>query len=121
MRIAHTSFLGKSLSNLIILSTLIQHGTMNAYEILNVLTSDSEELIQPKAGTLYPQIENLSKAGLVNKELIENESKSTGRTREVAYFTISHDGMKYHQMLSSEWMRVADYIEKVIRGVANGN
>lgn len=120
MNIAHTSFLGKNLSNLLILSILRYKGRMNAYEILNMITEESGKKMQLKAGTLYPQIENLFKDKFVRKEFEISISKSSGRSREVAYYEISEEGKKIQEKLVKEWNLASDFIRKVIEGVNHG-
>ena len=111
----HTSFLGRSLSTMIILQALDSKGTQSGYSLLHLLKQLSSDMINPKAGTLYPQIEKLHKEGYVDKT-VEKSSSTTGKIREVAVYVINQEGYKYLRELSQEWLILSEFINQFIRG-----
>ncbi|MCY3412619.1 MAG: PadR family transcriptional regulator [Candidatus Heimdallarchaeota archaeon] len=110
-----TSFLGRELSNMLILQTLHSQGSQSGYSLLHLLKELSTNMINPKAGTLYPQIEKLHTKGYIDKK-VENTSATTGKVREVAIYTINPKGFEFLRELSQEWLILAEFINQFIRG-----
>lgn len=92
---------------LIVLSTLAS-GKKYGYLIQSTLWTSSSEIIEMKAGTLYPILHKLEKNGWV-KSRWETE---TGRKRK--WYELTAAGRKQLKLQTDDWCRYVDCLRQIL-------
>lgn len=92
---------------LMVLSALSQ-GKQYGYSIQTILWESSCEVVDMKAGTLYPILHKLEKEGLV-KSHWESE---TGRRRK--WYELTAAGRKQLRTRADEWRRYVDCLRRIL-------
>lgn len=71
----------------------------------------AEQGLDIEEGTLYPLLRRLEKQGLLESEW------DVGEARPRKYYTISPDGRKMLNTLTSDWFETVDVMRKLLYGV----
>lgn len=100
-------------STTILILKLLEEKDMYGYEMIATLAQRSNHAFDMKAGTLYPLLHNLEKAGFVTsyEETAEND-----RTRK--YYHLTEGGKGALQTKTQEWYAYADAVHRVLKGGA---
>ncbi|MBE6932873.1 MAG: PadR family transcriptional regulator [Ruminococcaceae bacterium] len=98
-------------STTVLILKLLEEKDMYGYEMIATLAQRSNHAFDLKAGTLYPLLHNLEKAGLVisYEQTAENE-----RTRK--YYRLTQQGKTALQNKEREWYTYADAVNRVLKG-----
>lgn len=98
-------------STTVLILKLLEEKDMYGYEMIATLAQRSNHAFDLKAGTLYPLLHNLEKAGLVIsfEQTAENE-----RTRK--YYRLTQQGKTALQTKEREWYAYADAVHRVLKG-----
>lgn len=101
----YTSYIGRSLSDLLILGLLQDEDDLSGYLIIKKIRSISQGSIKFRAGTIYPRIEKLHEAGLLDKN---QDDVGT------SLYSLNKNGMKRLQEKAEEWYFLQDKIIKIL-------
>lgn len=98
-------------STTVLILKLLEEKDMYGYEMIATLAQRSNHAFDLKAGTLYPLLHNLEKAGFVTayEETAENE-----RTRK--YYHLTEAGRGALQAKEQEWYAYAAAVNRVLKG-----
>jgi PadR family transcriptional regulator PadR len=100
-------------STLLVLS-LLEHGDLYGYQMIEELARRSNDVFQMKEGTLYPILHALEKG----KYLSSYEQQApTGRMRK--YYKLTRKGRELLADKKTEWARFHQGVEDVLSGGAN--
>ena len=101
----YTSFIGRSLSDLLILGVLHDETeSLSGYLIIKKIRKISEGTIKLRAGTIYPRIDKLCKNGYLD-EYSENEA-----TR----YTLSKKGLQKLLENTEKWYFLQEKISQIL-------
>ncbi|MHA2365818.1 MAG: PadR family transcriptional regulator [Candidatus Hodarchaeales archaeon] len=109
-------YLGKYLSELIILSvlsTLSPGKGYSTYEIIKKIKQTSNLKISFRAGTIYPQMIKLAKIGLVFSDSEDLPSRS-GIKRQKSVYSLTPKGLKALRKRKIEWSDLQQIINQII-------
>ena len=98
-------------STVLMLLALLQEKDMYGYEMIETLEKRSDSTFSLKAGTLYPLLHSLEKAGYVSSREAEAEN---GRMRK--YYSITDEGTGFLEGKKSEWSLFSGAVNKVLEG-----
>ena len=104
--------LSKGSSSLLVLSVL-GTGDMYGYQMIEELARRSDDTFTLKAGTLYPMLHDLEKAGLITAY---EKTADTGRVRK--YYSITKAGRAELSAKTREWREFSRALDKVLGGVS---
>lgn len=93
-----------------------QHGyaaDMYGYQMIEELARRSDDTFTLKAGTLYPMLHDLEKAGLITAY---EKTADTGRVRK--YYSITKAGRTELSAKTREWREFSRALDKVLGGVS---
>ena len=96
-----------------LLLKLIESEDMYGYQMIETLRSRSEHAFDLKAGTLYPLLHDLEKAGLITAY---EKTADTGRVRK--YYSITKAGRAELSAKTREWREFSRALDKVLGGVS---
>lgn len=92
---------------------LLAEKEMYGYEMIETLEKRSDSTFSLKAGTLYPLLHSLEKAGYVSSREAEAEN---GRMRK--YYSITDKGNGFLTDKKNEWSLFSGAVNKVLDGGA---
>lgn len=92
---------------------MLSHGEMYGSQIVEALASRPELAIS--AGTVYPLLSRLKRAGVIDSVWRESP---VGPPRK--YYTLSHEGKESLGAMVLAWRRVSDGIDAVLMGGGPG-
>ena len=92
---------------------LLEEKEMYGYEMIETLEKRSDKTFSLKAGTLYPLLHSLEKAGYVSSREAEAEN---GRMRK--YYSITDEGTGFLSEKQIEWGAFSGAVNKVLDGGA---
>lgn len=100
-------------STTMLILKLLEEKDMYGYEMIATLAQRSNHAFDLKAGTLYPLLHTLEKAGVVAsyEQTAENE-----RTRK--YYHLTQHGKTALQTKEAAWYAYADAVRRVLKGGA---
>jgi len=90
---------------------LLEEMDMYGYQMIETLSKKSDETFKLKAGTLYPILHGLEKAGA----LISYEEKADN-TRIRKYYHLTTNGKKLLQEKEKDWKEYSSAVTKVLEG-----
>ncbi|MBP1560248.1 MAG: PadR family transcriptional regulator [Oscillospiraceae bacterium] len=90
---------------------LLEEKEMYGYEMIDTLEKRSDSTFSLKAGTLYPLLHSLEKAGYVSSREAESEN---GRMRK--YYAITDEGAGFLAEKRNEWNVFSGAVNKVLEG-----
>ena len=96
-------------STLLILS-LLEHGDLYGYQMIEELARRSNDVFQMKEGTLYPVLHGLERDGAV--EAYQQEAP-TGRIRK--YYHLTRRGAAFLKSEAKSWQTYSSAINAVLR------
>jgi PadR family transcriptional regulator PadR len=99
--------------DLMVLSVLAE-GPQYGYLIQKRLGTVSDDLVQLKAGTLYPLLHRLEQAGAITARW----DNTTGRDRK--WYALTDKGRRRLQTQAHEWHQYADCIRQLIEPALAG-
>ena len=99
----YTSYIGRSLSDLLILGLLQEEEDLSGYLIIKKIRKISEGSIKFRAGTIYPRIEKLYDKGLLTKSVVDETSNGNDAVRQTSTYSLSKLGLQRLQEKSMEW------------------
>ena len=92
---------------------LLQSSDMYGYQMIEELSSRSQNVFEFKTGTLYPLLHTLE-----SKEWITSyEREENGRTRK--YYSITESGKTALTEKESQWEKYTSAVSMVLKGGAN--
>ena len=94
-----------------LLLKLIENQDMYGYQMIEELARRSEDTFALKAGTLYPLLHDLEKAGLITAY---ERTADTGRVRK--YSSITKAGRAELSAKTEEWRQFSHAVNKVLGG-----
>ena len=94
-----------------LLLKLIENQDMYGYQMIEELARRSEDTFALKAGTLYPLLHDLEKAGLITAY---ERTADTGRVRP--YYSITTAGRAALSAKTEEWRQFSHAVNKVLGG-----
>lgn len=94
-----------------LLLKLIENQDMYGYQMIEDLARRSEDTFALKAGTLYPLLHDLEKAGLITAY---ERTADTGRVRK--YYSITKAGRAELSAKTEEWRQFSHAVNKVLGG-----
>lgn len=94
-----------------LLLKLIENQDMYGYQMIEELARRSEDTFALKAGTLYPLLHDLEKAGLITAY---ERTADTGRVRK--YYSITKAGRAELSAKTEEWRQFSHAVNKVLGG-----
>ncbi|MFX1533701.1 MAG: PadR family transcriptional regulator [Promethearchaeota archaeon] len=112
--IDYKSYLGKALSELIILSALNPDKRYSAYQLIKIIKEESIEKISFLAGTIYPQMQNLEKKGFLQKHIVPTPSRSEGVIRQKSEYSLTLKGKEVLKKRKEEWIELQKIINHLI-------
>ena len=99
-------------STLLILS-LLEHGDLYGYQMIEELARRSNDVFQMKEGTLYPILHALEKG----KYLSSYEQQApTGRMRK--YYRITRKGLRLLDEKKEEWVEFTHTVNAILAGTS---
>ncbi len=101
-------------STAVLLLKLLEEKDMYGYEMMEALTQRSNQLFHLKAGTLYPILHGLEKAGWI----ASYEQDVDGRTRK--YYHLTKEGKKEVSEQTARWERYAAAVNQILKGGVQG-
>lgn len=96
-----------------LLLKLIESEDMYGYQMIEELARRSDDTFTLKAGTLYPMLHDLEKAGLITAY---EKTADTGRVRK--YYSITKAGRAELSAKTREWREFSRALDKVLGGVS---
>ena len=96
-----------------LLLKLIENEDMYGYQMIEELARRSDDTFTLKAGTLYPMLHDLEKAGLITAY---EKTADTGRVRK--YYSITKAGRAELSAKTREWREFSRALDKVLGGVS---
>lgn len=97
-------------TTMLVLSLLL-HRDMYGYEMIEELSSRSQNVFALKTGTLYPLLHGLEQDGIL--ESYEKQA-TEGRVRK--YYHLTETGRRALEEKSAEWNRYTKAIGRVMKG-----
>jgi transcriptional regulator len=97
---------------MLILKTLRQFGPLHGYSIAKTIQQTSEDVLQVEEGSLYPALQRILLKGWVTAEWAQSASK-----RRLRVYQLTPDGREQLDREISQYRRVSEAIERVIRPV----
>lgn len=97
------SYLGKSMSLLLILFVLSLDGEHTGYSIIARIKELTQKRISLLAGSIYPQLERLEEEGLIDKDIRNDSSRSDEIIRQKSVYSVNTNGTKYLLKLWDDW------------------
>lgn len=94
-----------------LLLKLIESEDMYGYQMIEELARRSDDTFALKAGTLYPLLHDLEKAGLITAY---ERTADTGRVRK--YYSITKAGRAELSAKTQEWRQFSHGVNKVLGG-----
>ena len=94
-----------------LLLKLIENQDMYGYQMIEELARRSEDTFALKAGTLYPLLHDLERAGLITAY---ERTADTGRVRK--YYSITKAGRAELSAKTEEWRQFSHAVNKVLGG-----
>ena len=92
---------------------LLEEQDMYGYQMIEELARRSDDTFTLKAGTLYPMLHDLEKAGLITAY---EKTADTGRVRK--YYSITKAGRTELSAKTREWREFSRALDKVLGGVS---
>jgi PadR family transcriptional regulator PadR len=93
----------------LLLLSLLGHGEMYGYEILQEASRRSAKAFELKEGTLYPALHHLEKTGLVRSEWRTGDN---GRERK--YYSLTAKGRKMAHEYERQWLHLTGALKAVL-------
>jgi transcriptional regulator len=94
--------------DMLILKTLAR-GAMHGYGIAQSIQQVSDEVLRVEEGSLYPALHRLELDGMV-----DSEWGQSANNRRAKYYSLTPRGRKQLQTETSNWLRVAGAIARVM-------
>ena len=104
-------FLSKGLSELLLLSIIQQNDGISGYQIIKHIQNLTNNEIQLKAGTIYPQINQLAIKNLINQEI---ESVGDSVHMKKAIYSITTSGIKELNNAINSWQEFVNTITTIV-------
>lgn len=104
---------GKSYVEMIILAILCE-GDYYGYQICQLITSYSKDIISVQEGTLYPAFYRLVDGGYITEE-----KQNIGRRRTRVYYHIEPAGRKYLDSLICNYNQLNEGIQNILQRVTS--
>ena len=117
----YNSYLGKELSELIILSALSPAIGYSAYKIIKTIKEATNGKISFRAGTIYPQMEKLEKRGLLLRHVEDTSSRYEGVRRQKSIYLLTAEGVNHLNQKRREWEILQQTINKLLQNKLGGS
>jgi DNA-binding PadR family transcriptional regulator len=111
----YNTYLGRELSELIILSALSPDKGYSAYRLIQKIKEETNEKIKFRAGTIYPQMVKLEQRGLLSKTVEDTASRSAGVKRQKSVYSLTAAGIKDLNRKKGEWADLQNVINRLIQ------
>jgi DNA-binding PadR family transcriptional regulator len=106
----YTSYIGKDMSILVILSLLYYDGVHSGYSMVKKVKKLSNGLLKLRAGTIYSQIEKLLEDGYVEQSIRHITDKKVK-----AEYSLTSKGIKKREKMIDEWNETIDIFENLVK------
>ena len=100
-------------STAMLVMKLLEEKDMYGYEMIETLREKSENVMELKAGTLYPLLHTLEEKGC----LVSYEQDAGGKTRK--YYGLTKTGKKQLAKKEEEWKEYSRAVVKVLGGACH--
>ncbi len=97
-----------------LLLKLLSEKDMYGYEMIETMSSRSNNIFELKVGTLYPLLHSMVQSGY----LTSYSQEANGKLRK--YYQITDKGKKYLDKMIREWRTYADTVTEMLGGEAYG-
>jgi DNA-binding PadR family transcriptional regulator len=111
----YNTYLGRELSELIILSALSHSKGYSAYRLIQKIKEETGGKISFRAGTIYPQMVKLEDRGLLSKSIEDTASRSAGVKRQKSVYSLTEKGIKALNRKRREWADLQSVINRLIQ------
>ncbi len=115
-----SSYLGKELSELLLLSVLSSGESYSAYKIIQKIKEKSQGVISFRAGTIYPQMVKLEKKGLLSKRIEDITSHAEGVVRQKAVYSITNQAYEVLYQRQKAWITLQKTINQILQEMIRG-
>lgn len=105
--------LKKGVLDILILSLLSKNESLYGYKIIKMLTAKSNEFFSLKEGSLYPVLYRLEDKGLIENEIIYQQTK---RSVPRKYYSITKLGLDTYQEYLRSWQDFVFATNQVLEG-----
>lgn len=95
----------------LIVMTLLNERDMYGYEICELIMDKSKNIIDIKAGTLYPLLKSLE-----TKKLVFSYEKLSLNGKKRKYYQITPSGGLYLEKTRDEWLSYSKIINSIVTG-----
>lgn len=102
-------------STMLLLLKLLEGKDMYGYEMIENLREKSENVLELKAGTLYPLLHGMEEKGYVRSY----EQEASGKTRK--YYSLTEQGKKQLRAREEEWKAYTRAVSGILGGVCYGS
>ncbi len=96
--------------DMLILQTLVL-GSLHGHGIATTIQRSSEDVLLVDHGSLYPALQRLERAGL-----IESEWGRSGNNRRARYYRLTRAGRKRLVTETSKWEKLIGAVARVLKG-----
>jgi PadR family transcriptional regulator PadR len=103
---------GAGVPELLILK-LLQAREMYGYEIVQAIGRETQNIVTPSEGVIYPLLHALEKDGALRAEARPAPPQNGGRTR--IYYALTSRGVRRLFDLTDNWSRLARAVQLVLR------
>ena len=110
-------FLGRATSYILILSILKYDSEHSGYSLIKRLEELTDNRLKFRAGTVYPQIEKLKEAGLIERHIQDAPSRSEDLVRQKAVYTLTSKGVATLSHIRRDWDDFSNIIDTIITGI----
>ncbi len=108
------SYLGKDLSELVILSALSPNEGLSAYQLIKNIKEATKNKISLRAGTIYPQMEKLEKIGLLRRHVEDTKSRYEGVRRQRSVYLLTAKGVNRLNERRADWAKLQQTINQLL-------
>ena len=105
-----SSYIGKDMSILVILSLLYHDGVHSGYSLVKKIKKLTNGQLKFRVGTVYSQIEKLLEEGF----LIQNIQYITDKKVKAEY-SLTSEGIKKREKMLTEWNETITLFEKLVK------
>ncbi len=97
-------------STIMVILTVLNRGERYGYELIKEIERESEGLLQPKEGTIYPVLHQLEKDGSITSRWGESEN-----ARKRKYYRITTRGKKVLSKKKTDWTSFRDLMDRIVK------
>jgi transcriptional regulator len=96
--------------DMLVLKTLVRHGSLHGFEIAESIQQTSEEILQVEEGSLYPALQRM-----LIKGWLKGEWGKTAENRRARYYSLTAAGRKHLASELERYHRVAGAIARIVQ------